>query len=204
MADSLDGQLRTMAGWGLPGVTPAQAGLLILMSACHGRCFFCAHTGVTNPPPEMITPWERILDFLGGYRGRGVGDLCLGGTEPSTHPRFRDTLALARKAGVERVQLMTSGVTLSQHARRWARWGVASVCVPLYGTTAHEHDGVVQVSGHHARVVAGLDAAREAGITVHVHTLAMRRTLPGCAGCSAGPGCAGVPDGWQLAVSPVA
>ena len=177
MEASLAEQLSQLPKWSLPQPGHSPAGLLILMSACFGRCFFCAHVGVTDPPPEMITSWERIEKYLTGYHGSGVEDLCLAGTEPSTHPRFRHTLALARAAGVKRVQLMSSGVTLDRYAKRMRKEGIHSVCVPLYSKDATVHDGIVQVRGHHARVLAGLDAAIEAGIKPYIHTLAMRRTV---------------------------
>lgn len=167
-------QQAQLARWGLQ-----QAGLLVLMSACYGRCFFCAHEGVTAPPPELVTPWQRVVDYLGSFRHTGMTELCLGGTEPSTHPDFRRTLLLARKAGVQSVQLMTSGVTLARHAPRWRELGVTSVVVPLYAADAPTHDAIVGVRGHHAAVLEGLHAAAEAGITPHVHSLAMRRTIAG-------------------------
>ena len=54
---------------------------------------------------------------------------------------------------------------------------VRSVCSPLYSADSETHDAVVGVPGHWEQVVAGLDTAFALGLEVHVHTLAMVRTL---------------------------
>ena len=72
---------------------------------------------------------------------------------------------------------MTSGLTFRKHGRHWARLGVRSVCSPLYSADSETHDAVVGVPGHWEQVVAGLDTAFALGLEVHVHTLAMVRTL---------------------------
>lgn len=174
MAAPLAVQLEKFAEWGLP-----RAGLLILMSACQGRCFFCASPAVTAPGPDIVTPRERALAWLDGNRSLAVEDLCLGGTEPPTHSHFRETLERARDVGFARVQLMTSALPLANEgvAREWHALGIRSVATPLYAASAALHDEIVGVPGHFERVLAGLDRAFSEGITPHVHTLAIRRNL---------------------------
>lgn len=174
MEAPLGEQLAALEAWGLP-----RAGLVILMSRCLGRCFFCAQPVVTDPPASMITRWERVAAWLEDNRELGVERLCLGGTEPPTHPDFERTLVRAAEVGFSEVELMTSGVQLADPrvAERWWELGVRAVCAPLYGTTAADHDAVVRVKGHFGRVVKGLDNAAARGMTVHVHTLALRRTV---------------------------
>lgn len=174
MAAPLARQLERFEQWGMP-----PTGLLILMSACQGRCFFCASPAVTAPGPEIVTPAERVERWLDDNRTLGVGHLCLGGTEPPTHAHFDATLERARDVGFTSIQLMTSGLSLQtpEVARRWYDAGVRSVCVPLYGAEAALHDAVVGVAGHFRRAAGGLDHARAAGIEAYVHTLALRRNL---------------------------
>ncbi len=174
MGALLPQQLPTLSSWGMP-----DTGLLILMSPCDGRCFFCAQREVTDMPAEMITPWGRIERWMSSARGQGVRRLLLGGTEPASHPRFDDSLRLAAEVGFTEVQLMTSGVRLAKEgiAPHWHELGIRSVCVPLYAADANTHDDIVGVPDHHATVLRGLDHARAAGISVEVHTLGLRRTL---------------------------
>jgi hypothetical protein len=169
-------QLPALAAMGWPATS-----LLILMSACDGRCFFCARETVLSPPPELITPWPRVRAWLEAARPVPATRLCLGGTEPASHPAFEDTLRLAQEVGYREVELMSSGRRLAQPgvAERWAALGVRAVCAPLYSADAAAHDAVVGVPGHHAEVVAGLDRARAAGIRPRVHSLALTATLGG-------------------------
>lgn len=165
-------QRVALAAWGMPGVQ-----VLMLMSSCEGRCFFCAQPEVLDMPAHMVTRSEAALAWVGATEA-GPGDrLLVGGTEPATHPVLLDAVRTARGRGFGRVEVMTSGVRLGSEAGRWAEAGVTAVCVPLYASDAARHDAVVRVPGHHARVTAGLDAARAAGIEVAVHTLALRATL---------------------------
>ena len=174
MEAPLAAQREVLAGWGLP-----EAGLLILMSKCLGRCFFCAQRVVTDPPPEMITRWDPVDAWLEDNREQGLARLCLGGTEPPTHPDFYRTLVRAQEVGFSEVELMTSAVQLAHPVivQRWWDHGVRAICAPIYGASAAEHDRIVQVQGHWDRLVRGLDLAQRRGMTVHLHTLALRRTL---------------------------
>lgn len=167
-------QRERLASWGLPG-----SGVRMLMSSCEGRCFFCAQPEVLNMPPHMVTRPEEALAWV-AEASPSVGDrLLIGGTEPATHPVLLDVVREARGRGFARVEVMTSGLRLAQPgvAERWAEAGVSEVCVPLYATEAALHDAVVGIPGHHARLLAGLERARAAGVDVAVHTLALRRTL---------------------------
>lgn len=172
MSAPLADQAAQLREWG-----EEPAGLLILMSACEGQCFFCAQPVVTDPPPSMITRWAAVDKKLQDNLRLGLRSLMVGGTEPPTHPAFERTLQVAQQSGFESVQLMTSGLQLASKGAQWRDLGVQSVCTPLYSAEASVHDGIVGVPGHWAQVVAGLDAASGLGMTVYVHTLAMRRTL---------------------------
>ena len=177
MTSSLAEQADILRTWNMDA-----AGLLILMSPCEGRCFFCAQPAVTHPPPSDWTPWPRIRDLLQGNKTARLQRLCIGGTEPTTHPDFDRSLTLARDQGFEAVELMTSGLRLSQpgEAARLREAGVRTIASPIYSTDPHTHNMVCGTQCH-ARLLAGLDAAQAAGIEVRLHTLALRRTLPGLA-----------------------
>jgi len=172
MAAPLADQAEQLRDWG-----ESPAGLLILMSACEGQCFFCAQPVVTNPPSSLITRWEDIAGKLESNRSLGLTHLMVGGTEPPTHVDFERALGKARACGFETVQLMTSALTLPDRGQVWWSLGVRSVCTPIYSADADTHDAIVGVGGHWQRVVAGLDTAAALGMTVYPHTLAMRRTL---------------------------
>jgi Radical SAM superfamily len=170
---SLSEQQATLAEWKLPA-----CGLLLLMNACENRCFFCANTGVTNPPPESITRFEHVASWLEPNRELALRRLCIVGTEPPRHPDFDRTLTRAREVGFRELEVMTSGLRLAERgeAERWAEHGVVSIAAPLYASEAAQHDAIVGRPAF-ATTVAGLDAAHRAGISVRVHTLALVRSL---------------------------
>jgi hypothetical protein len=157
-------QAAAMARWGLPPATIA-----LLVNSCEQRCFFCANPGTTSVPASATTPWQRLHARLLA-RPEPVRTLLIGGNEPLLHPDYDRLLVAAREAGFGRIEVMTSGL-------RRVR-GVEAVAVPLYAADAGTHDAIVG-SAAWDRVVAGLDAAAADGIAVRVHTIAMRRTLPG-------------------------
>jgi len=173
MAAELPEQARILAEWGLP-----RAGLLILMSPCENRCFFCAQPAVTHPPEADWTPWARVERLLRANHDLGLDLLCIGGTEPLTHPSFARALDLARTAGFSSVQLMTSGLRLAQpdEAKRWKTAGITHVAVPIYSAEAAVHDAVCGTPCH-SRLLEGLDRAQEVGLQISLHTLALNRTL---------------------------
>ncbi len=164
-------QVAWLGDRGLPAAV-----LLPLVNACGQRCFFCAGPGTVSVPPGDVTRWAQVEAHLDA-RPAGVTRLLVGGNEPTLHPHFDDALLRAVDAGFERVDLMTNGATLGDHAARWAAAGVREVVVPLYGTRAAEHDAAAGVACFDA-VNAGLHAAHRAGITVRVHTLLTREVLP--------------------------
>ncbi len=167
-------QRAALATWGLAGT-----GVLMLMSSCEGRCFFCAQPEVLNMPASMVTREEAARTWVDAAVPLAGDRLLIGGTEPATHPSMLPSARLARSRGFAGVEVMTSGLRLANPgtAEAWAEAGVTEVCVPIYATQAPLHDAVVGVPGHHARLLDGLDRARAAGIRVAVHTLALRRTL---------------------------
>lgn len=167
-------QREALMSWGLPGT-----GVLMLMSSCEGRCFFCAQPEVLDMPASMVTRSEAALAWVSAAEPSAGDRLLVGGTEPATHPVLLDAVRAARARGFSGVEVMTSGLRLAPAgaARAWATAGVTAVCAPIYSTDPGLHDAVVGIPGHHARVLSGLDAARAEGIRVDVHTLALRRTL---------------------------
>ena len=159
------------------GLVPS--GLLILMSPCEQQCFFCAQPAVTHPPRSDWTPQDRIDELLNANADLGLQRLLIGGTEPTTHPSFALTLKRAQSMGFQHIELMTSGTRLADPgvATEWFDLGIRAIASPIYGRTPEAHDGVTGVPTHR-RLLDGFDAATAAGIQVHTHTLALRRTLP--------------------------
>lgn len=166
-------QVAMLEAWSQP---PAVA--LVLFNACANRCFFCAQPGTISVPEADVTGWDRISAQLWGARPEGVDRLMVGGNEPTLHPLFERLMAEAGPAGFREVDLMTSGMALADldALDRWVALGLHSVVVPLYAPVAEVHDDICGTTCFDV-TVAGLEAARARGVTVHVHTLALRRNV---------------------------
>lgn len=175
LAGTVAAQHAALQRWGMP---PTR--VLVLYNACAHRCFFCASEGTSDRPAHDRTPWSRIAAHLSPAMPSEQGRLVVAGNEPVLHPDWPRLLALAAAANFTDLALMTSGVGLEEPERleRWVANGLRSVVVPLYSADPAVHDDVVGGAAH-AGLMVGLDAARDAGVQVHVHTLALRRTAAG-------------------------
>ena len=153
-------------------------GLLILMSPCEQRCRFCAQPAVTHPPRSDWTPKNQIEAFLVDNTTVGLKRLCIGGTEPPTHPDFEWALQRAAEVGFDHIELMTSATRLATPglAERWRAAGIRTIAAPIYSRHKSVHDDITG-GAHHDRLLRGLDAAHAVGITVRLHTLALKQTL---------------------------
>ncbi len=170
---SIDAQHAALRAWGLPPVR-----LLVLYNACAHRCFFCASAGTSDRDADDRTPWDRIAAHLAPARPEEQGRLVVAGNEPLLHPDFERLMDRAHAAGFTSIELMTSGADLADRDRlqSWVDRGLSAVAVPIYAVTPALHDDVVGGAAH-ARLLAGLDAARDAGVALHLHTLGLRRTV---------------------------
>ncbi|MEC9391832.1 MAG: radical SAM protein [Myxococcota bacterium] len=171
MRAPLSVQRERLAQWGYGDV-----GLLMLMSACDGGCFFCASDDVVNPPDRLITTMASIEQWLDCAP---PPELLLAGSEPMSHRDFFPTLELIRNRGDVKVDLITSGLRIdSQHvAERLYDFGVRQISLPIYSDNEVEHDEIVGVAGHLERVRRGMEYAQNGGLEVRVHTLALRRNI---------------------------
>lgn len=165
-------QAQILTAWGLP---PASA--LILVNACESRCFFCAGPGTISVPAGDLTPAARIEAFFA--QAPAAGRLIIAGNEPWLHPHLDLAFARAAAGGYRPIQLMTSALSLErERLLRYIDQGLGELVVPIYAADAATHDAV---SGRpaFAALTAGLDLAHGLGLRLHLHTLAMRRTLAG-------------------------
>ena len=171
--DSVEGQHAAFKQWGLP-----ISRVLILYNACGFRCFFCASEGTSFREDSRSTPWSRIDAHLSPAQDAEDGRLIIAGNEPVLHPDFERILERAQEQGFKDIHLMTSGTWLSDPDKleRWVSAGLRSIAVPIYATTPELHDEIVGADAH-GQLLAALDLAHEQGVEIHLHTLALRRTM---------------------------
>lgn len=142
---------------------------------CNLRCNYCMPEEPVWFPHAEILSFEEILRLVRVAIGRGVRKLRLTGGEPLLR---RDLPVLIRmltsEAGVEDLSLTTNGLLLDRMAFPLAEAGLARVNVSLDTLQAERYLALTRRDVLQ-RVLAGLAAAREAGLTpVKVNTVLLR------------------------------
>jgi cyclic pyranopterin phosphate synthase len=147
---------------------------LSVTDRCNFRCAYCLPNGyrkAVNAPPELTVP--EIARLVRAFAAMGVTKIRLTGGEPSVRRDLVEIAAVVKQAGVATVAMTTNGYRLARDAAALADAGVGSVNVSvdsLDRATFH------RLTGHDrlADVLAGVEAARDAGMTVKLNAVLMR------------------------------
>jgi radical SAM protein with 4Fe4S-binding SPASM domain len=151
------------------GPTPSLRYLeLQLLHRCNLRCLHC----YLGPPRPTELPVEAALAISGEFAANGGLRLVISGGEPLLYPHLREFIEKTCGLGLRRI-ILTNGTLISADTAR--RLGVEELQVSLDGWQ-HGHD-LLRGEGTFARTVAGIRAAREAGIPVGLATLVHRSNL---------------------------
>jgi cyclic pyranopterin phosphate synthase len=144
---------------------------------CDFRCVYCMSETMTFLPRKEVLSFEEIETISRAFIARGVCKIRLTGGEPLVR---RDSLDLVRAlgrhvrpGGLEELTITTNGSQLGHMARDLAQAGVRRINVSL-DTLDPERFAAITRRGRLADVLAGITAAREAGIAVKINMVAMR------------------------------
>jgi len=139
-----------------------------VMDRCNFRCPYCMPAEVFHErfrflrPPERLS-FDEVARLARLFVDLGVRKLRITGGEPLLRPALSDLVAdLATIEGVEDLALTTNGVLLEQHAVDLKAAGLDRVTVSL---DSLDPEVFARLSGGRTgveRVLAGIDAAREA------------------------------------------
>lgn len=168
---------------------------LELTLQCNLRCVHCYNFDRDEPRPSFESLRRPRLPIAGapeaGRNGTPLSDaevmalidelyeagclfLAFSGGEALVHPSLPELVRHARSRGLV-VTLKTNGLLLVEMSAALAAAGAGRVEVSLYGAAAATHDAFVQVPGSFERSVAGIRAARAAGLTARVSFVLSRR-----------------------------
>lgn len=169
----------TRAPWIGPGGRCVERLELHLSYTCPERCVFCseAHRMAAFAPYPVT--FGRAARVLRTHAARGVRSVHLTGGEPTTHPRFLDVLALARRLGM-RTSVGTIGTMLAlPDFARSAAPLLDEVIFSLHGPDAATHDGLVGRPGSFEQVVRAMDlcASLAPGLPRLVDSVVVRANL---------------------------
>lgn len=146
-----------------------------LTDRCNYRCTYCMpEEGVELLPRQSILTFEEIIRLVRIFAGLGVRRIRLTGGEPTIRRHVVDLVAsLAAVPGIEQLVMTTNGHRLPDLARPLAEAGLAEVNVSV-DTLDAEHFAALTRRGDLARVLAGIEAALDAGLKVKLNAVAMR------------------------------
>jgi cyclic pyranopterin phosphate synthase len=145
---------------------------------CNYRCSYCMPEELEDrmhfQPRSAVLTFEELERVAGVFARLGVRKLRLTGGEPTVRHGFVDLVRrLAAVPGIEQVVMTTNGHLLADLAAPLAAAGLRAVNVSL-DTLDPDRFRAVTSRGDLSRVLAGIDAARAAGLAVKTNAVALR------------------------------
>ena len=142
---------------------------------CNLRCRYCMpEQDYVWLPKQSILTFEEIARLVGIFTSLGVEKVRLTGGEPLLrHDLPTLTGMLARNASIRDLALTTNGLLLAKQAEALQRAGLGRVTVSL-DTLRPDRMRELARSDRHADVLAGIAAARAAGLPLKFNSVVMR------------------------------
>jgi len=143
---------------------------------CDLRCRYCMPQAMTFLPRAEVLTLEEIALIAERFMARGVSKLRLTGGEPLVR---RDAMDLVRRLGrrlghgLDELTLTTNGTRLVDHAQALADAGVRRVNVSLDSRDPETFRHITR-HGDVEQVLAGIAAARAAGLSVKINMVALK------------------------------
>lgn len=142
---------------------------------CNLRCTYCMpeQTPDYQPRREILT-FEEIERFTRVAVSLGVEDVRLTGGEPLVRSQLPRLIAsLGRIEGLRKIGLTTNGVLLAEQADALLEAGLRHVNVSLDALDPATFRNTTR-RDELARVLRGIDVAREIGMGIKINSIAMR------------------------------
>ncbi len=144
---------------------------------CDFRCRYCMAEHPEFLPRKEILSLEEIDAIASAFVRLGVKKLRLTGGEPLVRRNimwlFRRLARHLESGDLRELTLTTNGSQLARYAKELAAIGVKRVNVSLDTLDAEKFRHITR-RGDLGKVLAGLDAAQEAGLHVKINTVAVR------------------------------
>jgi cyclic pyranopterin phosphate synthase len=170
-----------------------------VMDRCNFRCPYCMPEatygkGFAFLPAREQLDFEEITRLARLFVDAGVRKLRLTGGEPLLRPNLSELVAMLRALGPDLdIALTTNAVLLAQHAPALKAAGLDRVTVSLDSLDPAVFAAMSGGRGSVARVLEGIEAAREAGFeAIKINTVVQRgvndHTVPDLLGRFRGTG----------------
>ena len=134
---------------------------------CNFSCVYCKSADPKNyfPHRDLFT-WDEFLRLTRVLVGLGIRKIRVTGGEPLLRPGVIDFIAqLAEMDGLEDIAITTNGYLLHEMAKDLAAAGSPRVTVSLDSMDPQKFARITRTPASFEKVMAGIDAALEAGLT---------------------------------------
>ncbi|ABD87627.1 GTP 3',8-cyclase MoaA [Rhodopseudomonas palustris] len=144
---------------------------------CDLRCVYCMSEDMTFLPRADLLTLEELDRLCSAFIAKGVKKLRLTGGEPLVR---RNMMSLVRSlsrhlhtGALDELTLTTNGSQLARYAAELADCGVRRINVSL-DTLDPDKFRAITRWGDLGKVLAGIDAARDAGLAVKINAVALK------------------------------
>jgi GTP 3',8-cyclase len=143
---------------------------------CDFRCVYCMSEHMTFLPKQDLLSLEELDRLCSAFVARGVRKLRITGGEPLVR---RDIMTLFRSLSrhiggpLEELTLTTNGSQLARYASELADCGVKRINVSLDTLNPAKFREITRW-GDLDKVLAGIDAAQTAGLSVKINAVALK------------------------------
>lgn len=143
---------------------------------CDFRCVYCMSEHMTFLPKAELLTLEELERLCGAFIRNGVERIRITGGEPLVRRNmmhFVERLGARIGGGLKELTLTTNGSQLSRFARELHAAGVRRINVSLDTRDAQKFRDITRW-GDLNKVLAGIDAAQDAGLAVKINTVALK------------------------------
>jgi cyclic pyranopterin phosphate synthase len=143
---------------------------LSVTDRCNFRCPYCMPRDVFGPdhsfvPRSELLSYEELARLVGVFAGLGVTKVRLTGGEPLLRRDIASLVGMiAAQPGIDDVAMTTNGSLLAGRAAELRAAGLSRVTVSLDSVDPDVFAGLSDTKVPLADVLAGINAAREAGL----------------------------------------
>jgi cyclic pyranopterin phosphate synthase len=144
---------------------------------CDLRCFYCMSEDMTFLPKADLLTLEELDRLCSAFIAKGVRKLRLTGGEPLVRRNIMwliERLGAQVKSGtLDELTLTTNGSQLERYARPLAEAGIRRINVSLDTLDSRKFTAITRW-GRLEQVLAGLEAAKAAGLQVKINAVALK------------------------------
>ncbi len=144
---------------------------------CDFRCVYCMAEEMTFLPKAEILSLEELDRVCSAFVSRGVRKLRLTGGEPLVRRNimslFRNLSRHLDSGALDELTVTTNASQLSKYAAELASYGVRRINVSLDSLLPEKFASITRW-GKFDKVMAGLEAAKDAGIKVKINCVALK------------------------------